>query len=236
VSTNEAQLVEHAEAIGLHLSETRAWELLFHLDMVLRANEALNLTAIRDREEAVRLHILDSLYAARAVTQAPEGEVADLGTGAGYPGIPIAIATDRETTLVESKHKKAAFLEMAASALDHDLHVRAIRSEELALARPAAYSTVTARAVTQLASLVELAAPLLGSGGWLIAMKGTPSEEEVRDGDRAAERVGMERVRVDAYDLAGGDEARTLVLYEKSGAATVELPRRPGMAQKRPLT
>jgi 16S rRNA (guanine527-N7)-methyltransferase len=233
VEPEDIQRVLHG--MGVEVSAGQAWELLFHIDAVLRANETLNLTSITDRSEAIRLHVIDSLTCVPFVVEAPEGLLADIGSGAGFPGIPLGIATDRDTMLIESRSRKAAFLEAVVSALDHRFEVLPIRAEDLASEQPESVAVVTARAVGELPVLAELAAPLLRFGGRLIAMKGSPSDEELARGVEAGRRVGMEEIARESVGLPAGDETRTIVIYERKHAAEVELPRRAGMAAKRPL-
>ena len=216
------------------LSQMQADLLARHLQLVLEGNQRLNLTRITEPEEALRKHVLDSLAVARFVDDCQSGELADLGSGAGYPGIPLSIVTGRATTLVESITKKAVFLEAVVAELSLPASVAAVRAEELALVRPGAFSVVVARALTSLPSLVELAAPLLSPGGCLLALKGRLDAEEHDRGERAARIVGMRLLRTQGLNVPGTEE-RHLVLYESVGRPQQRLPRRPGQAQRQPL-
>jgi 16S rRNA (guanine527-N7)-methyltransferase len=222
--------------MGIVTTETQAWELLFHLDAMLRANQQINLTSITDREEGVRLHILDSLTCVDVVQAGPAGRLLDIRSGAGYPGIPLAIITERPVTLVEARSKKAGFLGDVAKALDHKIDVRACRAEDLEPEAHGAFAVVVARALAPLPSLVELAAPLLVEGGRFVALKGRPDPEEVERGDRAAVIVGLSPAERVAVAIPGTDTERSLFVFTKQGAPSVDLPRRTGVAQKRPLS
>ena len=209
-----------------------------HLAAVLEANKVLNLTAIREYDEALRLHVLDSLAPASVLEDAPKGRILDLGSGAGYPGIPLAVVSGRETVLLEATRKKCLFLEQCAQDLGLSMvSVACGRAEELALEEQHAggFSVVTARAVADLPVLVELAAPFLSHGGVFLALKGALADEELERGDRASSLLGMARVDVRRYDLPGGFEKRALVVYKKTGMAGIRVPRRIGMAKKKPL-
>jgi 16S rRNA (guanine527-N7)-methyltransferase len=232
-----AMLERMAESLGIRLRSRDAALLVRHLQLVLAANERLNLTRIDDPERGIRLHIVDSLAPLAEVDSAPRGRYADLGSGAGYPGIPLGVAAGRLAVLVESVGKKAEFLREATRelGLEHQIRVYPGRAEALARQDPGGFSLVTARAVAQLASLVELASPLLMHGGVFVAMKGAPGEEEIAHGDAAGRRVGMQRESVRHLVLPDGDETRTVVRYVKVGEPTVELPRADGRAQHRPL-
>lgn len=229
-------VVESALQLGVDVAPDRAELLLDHLDLVLRANERLNLTAITSRETAVSRHIVDSVAAAAHIRPGST-PIADLGSGAGYPGIPISIVSGEPVELVESIKKKAAFLRQCVSDLGglNGSSVAPLRAEELALQSPARYATVLARAVTSLPSLVELASPLLHEGGRLVAMKGSPTDQERESGSTAGRMVGMKERDWVEYILPGTGEQRTIVVYEKVAPAGIPLPRRVGLAQKRPL-
>lgn len=234
-SVEQLELLAHK--LGVEIDDACAERMLAHLALLLEANERVNLTAIRAFPDALRLHAADSAAILPHVAQAPAGRLADLGSGGGFPGIPIAICTNRSVTLVESIKKKAAFLEAAAHelGLDDSVEVHAVRAEEEAAKNPGSYSVVVARALSSLPSLVELASPLLAKQGHLIAMKGRLESDELERAERAAALVGMRQVRVSRYELPAGGESRSIVVYERVGRAGIKLPRNPGLAQKKPL-
>ena len=164
----------------------------------------------------------------------------DIGAGAGFPGIPLAIALPyARVDMVESASRKCAVIDrlVHAAALDNEV-VRALpmRAEDWAAWGGAGlYDVATARAVAGLAVLVEYAAPLLRDGGIFVAWKGTLDPAEVDAGSKAAAEVGLEPnglVEVEPYP---GSRDRKLVLYRKIAETPARFPRRPGMAAKRPL-
>jgi 16S rRNA (guanine527-N7)-methyltransferase len=206
------------------------------LAAVLEANKSVNLTSVRDPARAVVLHVVDSLLALPEIQAAPSGAVVDLGAGAGFPGVPIAIATGRPLTLVESVGKKARFLEALVAELALDAAVVNGRAEQVGVEMAGRFSVVVARALAVLPSLVELAAPLLADGGRFIAYKGTPGDLEISRGDAAAAEVGLSRISCRDVTLAGADGAqRSLITYERVAAPKLRLPRRIGLAQNQPL-
>ena len=205
-----------------------------HLSLVIAYNEQLNLTRIVSPDQAHILHIEDSLAGVDAITRAPEGPLVDLGSGAGYPGIPLAIMLERNVTLVESVAKKAQALTSMVETLELDwVDVFTGRAEELALQKAGEYSVVTARALTQLPSLLELASPLLAPHGWLCAYKAEDIEEELEHACSIARKLGMSYCETVHLTLSD-NTPRTLVVFEKQHEPEVKLPRRAGMAQKRP--
>jgi len=211
--------------------------LVAYLDAVLAANRSVNLTRITDPDQALRLHLLDSLSALPEILDSSPGAMCDIGTGAGFPGVPIALASERQCTLLDSVGKKADVVAtiLADLKIGRAFTVSRDRAEQHARVHPGEYAVVTARAVAPLASLVELSSPLLAIGGRLVALKGTPEESELQGGRLAAGIVGLEfRGRRD-FILPGGDEKRCVVLYEKVRKSRETLPRREGLAQHAPF-
>lgn len=210
--------------------------LLTHLEAVLKQNLKMNLTSIRELNVAKVLHIEDSLAVLPEVEAAPRGSLADLGSGAGYPGIPLALLSKRNTTLIEANNKKAEFLIqfIKENKLKDYVSVAMQRSEELASVSPESFMLVTARAVAELPVLLELAAPLLEYGGQLLALKGRPQERELERGEKVGAILGMAAVYRRSYRLSSGEQ-RCVLVYEKRGASIVKVPRRPGVASKKPL-
>jgi len=209
-----------------------------HLNYVLEVNKSIRLTAIHDKFEGERLHILDSLMVLPEVFDAPEGKMLDIGTGGGYPGFPLAIAADRSVDLLDSVQKKAKAIDGFLEEIyigELDIKTIGLRAEELALEQPASYAVVLARAVSSLPALVELSSPLLKMGGRLIAHKGPLDSEELARAKNVANIVGMGLHSKREYVLPGGEEYRTVYVFEKVSASEVELPRRPGRAQRKPL-
>lgn len=228
----QPSVIEALRVVGVVVTPEQARLLVEHASLVLRTNETTNLTRITDPAEMLQRHIVDSL-AFLPLIEPLSGNVIDIGAGAGYPGIPLAIV-GVHMSLCESVKKKAAFLAEAVTSLGIDTSVYAERAEELALKAPHTYDAVIARALSSLPALVELAAPLLKMGGRLVALKGTPAIDEERDGLRAAELCGMRLASSDHYALPGGD-SRSVYAYERIRRASLKLPRRSGMAQRHPL-
>jgi 16S rRNA (guanine527-N7)-methyltransferase len=230
-------LRSYLAAMGIDPDERQLELLVRHVELVLEANARLNLTRITDLHEALRLHVADSLSALTELQDAPTGAMLDIGSGAGFPGIPLSMCSGRQVVLLDSVGKKAREVQeiIKLLGLDASIEVLAARAEAFARERPAAYTAVTARALSSLPALVELASPLLSVGGRLICLKGTPDESELARGDRAARIVGMRRAGVRTLELPECAGTRTIVVYERVGQPSVRLPRREGMAQRSPL-
>jgi 16S rRNA (guanine527-N7)-methyltransferase len=208
-----------------------------HLDYVLRQNESVNLTAIREKERAYIAHIEDSLTALPELEAAPPGTMVDMGTGGGFPGIPLSVVTGKNCVLVEATAKKAQILKdfVQAQGLEGQIAVQPLRIEELARQEGGIYAVATARALSSLPSLMELASPLLQEGGMLIAYKGRLEPEEVKRARTLEGILGMQVMGVRKLTLSDKISTRTLVSIQKVAQATRPLPRRNGQAQRHPL-
>ncbi|WP_165052739.1 MULTISPECIES: 16S rRNA (guanine(527)-N(7))-methyltransferase RsmG [unclassified Adlercreutzia] len=208
-----------------------------YLQLVLEANNRVNLTRIDSIEQAHILHLEDSLVALPEIEAAPEGLYGDLGTGGGFPGVPLAIVTGRETLLVDSVKKKMAIVESILDQMELSPQIKtyAGRIEELSLERKGGFSVLTARALTQLPSLIELAAPLLKKGGQLICYKANISEEEMKGALDIEELVGMRRTSQRRLTLSDDITHREIIVFTKIGKPKLKLPRRIGLAQHSPL-
>mgnify|MGYP002660677083 CR=1 FL=1 len=205
-----------------------------HLELVIEANKTTNITRISTWDEGMLLHVEDSLVGLPEVQDAPRGRLIDIGSGAGYPGIPLAIETGRETLLADSVGKKTAILASMVKELGlTNVEVYTGRIEDLAREMPAACTVVTARALAQLSVLMELASPLLQDGGRLVCYKANVSDEEFEHALTLQERLGMKLSSDRTVSL--GDTCRRIICFEKTGQPTIRLPRKTGMAQKRPL-
>lgn len=207
-----------------------------HLELVLKENEHSNLTRIVDWQQGQLLHIEDSLAGLQELEKAPFGRAADLGSGGGFPGIPLAIASGRQIMLVDSVAKKTTALDRMIEKLGLEGQVSTYtgRAEELALEMPGSFTVITARALSSLPSLLELAVPLLSLGGQLICYKAAVTKEEVEQAAGLEKKLGMKLVSERTLQLSDNKTNRTILVYEKIGEPLVSLPRRPGMAQKRP--
>ncbi|MCI9494869.1 MAG: 16S rRNA (guanine(527)-N(7))-methyltransferase RsmG [Adlercreutzia mucosicola] len=208
-----------------------------YLDLILEANKTTNLTRITSRDEALVLHIEDSLVGLEEVSEAPDGLYGDLGSGGGFPGVPLALATGRETVLVDSVKKKMAIVQQAVNqlGLGRQITTCSDRIEDLALDRPGSFSVLTARALSRLVALLELSSPLLVKGGRLVCYKAQLSDEEMREARAVEDLLGMRLVSQRETTLSDGETRRTIVVFEKVGKAKLKLPRRIGAAQKTPL-
>ena len=208
-----------------------------YLDSILEANKVTNLTRITDGEQARLLHIEDSLVGLPEVNEAPTGLYGDLGSGGGFPGVPLALATGRKTLLVDSVKKKMAIVQSALDdlSLSEQISTSSERIEDLPLEYKEKFAVLTARALSKLVSLIELASPLLKKGGRLVCYKAQLSSEELEEALAVQDLVGMKMISQREICLSDGETTRTIVVFEKIGKSRIKLPRRIGLAQKPPL-
>ncbi len=220
---------------GIPCSSQQCGLLLDHLALVLERNKVMNLTRITSPEEALVLHCLDSLLLEEQVAKT-EGPVLDIGTGAGYPGIPLAVMEDRPFVLMDSVGKKARAVGEFAEALGITrVRTTQERAESYGAEHRGEFGAVVARAVAPLAVLVEYARPLLHKGGRLIVSKGRLSDDEFGAAQRTADLVGMKLVSRETKELPDDMGHREILVYECAGRSRVKLPRPVGEAKKKPL-
>jgi 16S rRNA (guanine527-N7)-methyltransferase len=203
---------------------------------LLVAEEA-SVSSVRQPEAAVATHVADALDGLAADALRTAGVVADLGAGAGFPGLALAAARpEARFVLVESVGRKCAFMDRAAAAAGLD-NVEVVNGRAEAWAEGLGRcEVVTARALAPLPVLVEYAAPLLALGGSLVAWKGRRDPDEEADGLAAAAVTGLRASEVLRMPGRPGAEHRHLHVYLKASPTPDRFPRRPGMARKRPIT
>lgn len=199
-------------------------------------------SSVRDPEDAWRVHIADSLSGLEVESLRSARSIADVGAGAGFPGLPLAAALPAaRIDLIEATARKCEFIERVITAAHlGNARVLCRRAEEWAGSKPPiggreAYDAVTARAVGRLATLAELASPLLVDGGVLVAWKGRRDPDEEAELERVGGRMGMSAEDIRWVGPYAGSRNRHIHVLRKTGATPPELPRRPGMAKKRPL-
>jgi 16S rRNA (guanine527-N7)-methyltransferase len=209
------------------------------LETVLRllAEERASVSSVTEPGRAWKVHVADSLTGLEIPDLRNAPRIADIGSGAGFPGLVLAVALpSSQVDLVESVGRKCEFIRRAIDAAGiANAHVLNARSEELAKGEGReAYAAVTARAVGRLSTLAELASPLLEENGVLVAWKGKRDPEEEAQLARAVEALAMRPERILHVGPFAGSEHRHLHVLRKAGPTPAGLPRRAGMAKKRP--
>ncbi len=204
--------------------------------LALLAEERASVSSVTD-DRAWQVHVADSLTGLEVPELRQANRIADVGAGAGFPGLVLAVALpDAQVDLVESVSRKTAFITHAASEAGiPNATALTIRAEDLAKGEGReSYDIVTARAVARLSTLAELASPLLKENGVLVAWKGRRDAEEEAQMARAAGELAMTPERILDVGHRAGSEHRHLHVIRKSGPTPANLPRKPGLAKKRP--
>lgn len=201
-------------------------------EMLIETNKKFNLTSIDDPEEIKIKHFEDSLTIKNYINKGMK--VLDIGSGAGFPGIPLRIEKDFDLTLIDSVNKKVKFMNEVIEELGLE-NTRAIhiRAEDFAKDNREKFDLVISRAVANLSTLSEYALPFLKVGGIFIAMKGPKAEEEYEDAQNALKILGGELINIDTIDLHGN--TRKNILIKKVRSTKKKYPRGKNQAKKNPL-
>jgi 16S rRNA (guanine527-N7)-methyltransferase len=229
--------------IGMRLTPRQITAFERYEEELLAWNEKFNLTAIRDRESIRTKHFLDSLSSLLVMREIQPNRLVDVGTGAGFPGIPLKIALPAmQLTLVESVGKKADFCRHLVETLGLErVEVVACRAEEIGQARERnehreRYDWAVARAVASLPVLSEFLLPLVRIGGCMLAQKGESGPSEAQASEKAFRLLGGRLRTVQKINLPAVVEDRYLVVVDKIAATPIGYPRRVGLPAKRPIT
>ncbi len=227
------------EWLGLHLTPQQSEAFEHYRQELMTWNQRINLTAIRDPEQMLSKHFLDSLSVLRVTGCLSGQRVVDVGTGAGFPGLVLKIACPTvRLTLVESVGKKADFCRHIAETLAlENVEVLAARAEEVGQqeGHREAYDWAMARAVARLPILAEYLLPLVRLDGYMLAQKGETAPREAQEAARALQILGGKLEKIESVELPGIAETHHLVVVHKVAATPARYPRRPGMPAKRPL-
>lgn len=233
-------LARDAQALfNVHLSGRQLSALSLYEKELLEWNQKFNLTAIRDVESIRTKHFLDSFSCALAWKASPPNHLIDVGTGAGFPGLPLKILYPHlKLTLVESVGKKAKFCQHIVDLLGlEDVQVIQARAEDLGqdLRHRETYEWAVARAVAHLNVLSEYLIPLAQIRGNILAQKGESGPAEAQSAEGAMKLLGGKLKQLIPVHLPGVVEDRYLVVMEKVAATPPRYPRKPGIAMKQPL-
>ena len=233
------RLAQGCAAMGLALTQTMREQFAAYDALLREANTRMDLTAVLDPLEAVDRHYLDSLTPLRVPGLLPEGaRCADVGSGAGFPGIPLAIARpDTVWVLLDAQSKRVGFLREVIAALGLRAEAVHIRAEDAgrAAAHREAYAVAVARAVAGLPVLLELTLPLVAVGGYAMAWKGPAAQEEWGAGQAAARLLGGTLRAPLAAPVPDRDWRHTLVVADKRQSTPRAYPRKAGEPSRRPL-
>jgi 16S rRNA (guanine527-N7)-methyltransferase len=227
------------QSLGIKLSSLQINAFQVFENLLLKWNKKFNLTSITDPEEIHKKHFLDSLTVLRVLPNSGEFSLIDIGTGAGFPGIPLKIMlSEMAVTLVESSQKKAEFCKVAVNELHlTNTSVIAARAEDLGKdsQHREKYDWAIARAVAEMSVLAEYLLPFVKIGGKAIAMKGAKNEPEIQKAGHALSILGGEISDNVNLELPNDSGKRTLIVMNKIFATPGAYPRRAGMPSKKPI-
>ena len=219
--------------LGLDLPEDAQQNLCRFGCAVVKQNEVMNLTAITAPDQVAKLHLLDSLSVLKAADLAGKS-VIDVGCGAGFPGVPLAIAEpELKVTLLDSLGKRVKWLEEVLPTLGVRAQCATGRAEEYVACCREQYDVATSRAVARLNILLELTAPFVKVGGAVLAMKGSAAREELDEAKNAIKRLGLKLEKVAQFPVDG--TAHTVIVLRKVKPTPPKYPRRYAKIKQQPL-
>jgi len=218
--------------LGLELGEDKIDTLCAFGRAMVKQNEVMNLTGITDDKGVANLHLLDSLTV-MASADLNGKTLIDVGTGAGFPGVPLAIASGANITLLDSLGKRMKWLEEILPQLGIEAECITARAEEAVSTRRESYDFATSRAVARLNILLELTAPYVKLGGYVLAMKGTAAKEELSEAQSAIKKLGLKLEAVKEFPIDGTNH--TVILLRKVAPTPKQYPRRFAKIKQSPL-
>lgn len=226
-------LLSGARELGLELTEETADKLCAFGQAVIRQNEVMNLTAITEPTAVAQLHLLDSLTLLKVAD--PKGKsIIDVGCGAGFPGVPTAIACpDARVTLLDSLGKRMNWLETVLPQLGVRARCITARAEEAVADHREKFDFATSRAVARLNILLELTAPYVRVGGAVLALKGSAAREELEEAKSAVKKLGLKLEAIHDFQIAGA--THSVIVLRKIAPTPNQYPRRFAKIKQAPL-
>ncbi len=233
----EELMKKYGKKIEIEFTEEQLKKFYDYMNLLIEWNQKINLTAITEPKEIILKHFIDSLTINKYIQQ--NSTLADVGTGAGFPGIPLKIIrSDLKITLVDSLNKRINFLNDVIEKLDlKGIEAVHSRIEEFGKNKKyrESFKNVTARAVANLTVLSEYLIPIAKIGGQCICMKGSNIEEEIETGKNAIKILGGKIKDINEFDLPDSDISRKIIIIDKIKNTPNKYPRKPGTPSKEPI-
>lgn len=230
---------EKLQQLDIELSEQQFLQFDKYYELLVEWNKVMNLTGITEYEEVNEKHFVDSLSIVKAIDIGKIETVIDIGTGAGFPGIPLKIAFPHlKVTLLDSLNKRIKFLDTVIEELDlKDIHTIHGRAEDYARQEQyrEQYDLVVSRAVANLSTLAEYCLPYTKISGLFVPYKSGDIEEEVKNAVTALKILGGKQRKIVKFQLPGSDIGRSLIIIEKVKSTGKKFPRKAGLPAKEPL-
>ncbi len=230
-------MIDYGKEINIVFTEEQLQKFYQYMNLLIEWNEKINLTAIVEPKEIILKHFIDSLTIIKYIE--PNKSVIDIGTGAGFPGIPVKIMReDLDITLLDSLNKRIHFLNEVIQKLELK-NITAIhaRIEEFAKNKQyrEAFDVATSRAVANLTTLSEYMLPMVALKGMAICMKGSEISEEISKSKNSIKLLGGKIDKIEEFTLPKSDNKRNLILIKKERQTPSKYPRKPGIPSKEPL-
>lgn len=231
------KIINTGKSINVEISLEQAEKFYKYMELLLEWNEKINLTAITEPNDIILKHFIDSVTIEKYLNK--EAKLIDIGTGAGFPGIPLSILReDLKITLMDSLNKRIKFLDEVVLK-NQLLNVDTVHSRAEELARNKdfreKYDVATSRAVASLNVLLEYMIPFIKVGGYCICMKGSNIDEEINNSEKALKILQCEIIKIEKFELPGSDYGRNIIIIKKKGKTSNKYPRKPGTPAKEPL-
>ena len=231
--------VKDVHDLGITLTDRQIRQFMIYYDLLIEWNEKINLTAITDFDDVLKKHFIDSLSIIKAVDFSFPVSLIDVGTGAGFPGIPIKIAfPECEVTLLDSLQKRIRFLDTLIEQLKlkkiTTIHGRAEDYAKPDLLRES-FDLCVSRAVANLSSLTEICIPYVKVGGRFIAYKSEKASEELKAAQNAFHCLHIKNVNCISFQLSDTDYERNLIEITKEEKTPLKYPRKRGLPMKQPM-
>lgn len=207
-----------------------------YMKLLLEWNEKINLTAITDESEIIRKHFIDSLTISKLIKE--DTNVVDVGTGAGFPGMPLAITKKVKVTLVDSLNKRINFLNIVKESIELD-NVNTVhgRAEEVGQNEKyrEKFDYAVSRAVAPINVLLEYMLPLVKVGGYCLCMKGPKVIDEMQEIENVVEKLGGKYIKLEELEIPGEESRKNVIIIKKVESTNKKYPRKPGTPAKQPL-
>ncbi|HCT64328.1 MAG TPA: 16S rRNA (guanine(527)-N(7))-methyltransferase RsmG [Lachnospiraceae bacterium] len=236
---NRQLLKDSLEKMGISLSENQTQQFFDYKSLLVEWNEKMNLTAITDEREVIIKHFVDSISILSEVKIEEGAEIIDVGTGAGFPGLPVKIIRpDLKVTLLDSLNKRIGFLDQVCTQLGlenvDNIHSRAEDGGQSPMLREK-FDYCLSRAVANLAVLSEYCLPFVKVGGMFVSLKGPDAVQEIKDAEIAIKKLGGEVERVIKIEIPNSDITHSLIIIKKIDNTPKVYPRKAGTASKKPI-
>ena len=231
------KMQENSKVLGFNFFVEQLEKFYKYMNLLIEWNEKMNLTAITEPNDIILKHFIDSITINKYIENSVK--VVDVGTGAGFPGIPLSIIRpDLQITLVDSLNKRLIFLQEIKKELElKNIDIVHARAEEFGQNKNyrETFDIATSRAVANLSTLSEYLVPLVKIKGKCVCMKASDAEEEIKQAENAVNILGGKIVKVEKFNLPNSDIGRTIIIINKEKSTNGKYPRKPGTPSKEPL-